>query len=474
MADAFLGATIQFLEGKAITLASQQISLSLAFKRDLPKLKKTPKIQAVFHDAEQKKVTLEYARLWLKELEDVAFDANNLLDDLNYEMILRKVEIQKQVKRKVYFSLSLFNPITFRFKMANRIRTVTMELKRINEEAKGFGLQSQNGEFMKNRETNYVTIDSSFVGRDDDLSMLVTGLTAASKNEIVLVLPIVGMGGIGKITLARKVFNDLKIENQILTREYGYMVSTGLDDVWNEQATPWNDFLGSLKGISSSKGNSILLTTRQQQGAAMTRISSPCSLKKLPDDECWLILKENAFGAGEVPDGLQDIGYEIAKKCHGVPSAANVLGRILRNKGSDERLSILETGLQNLGGDEKLSVHHLPSPLLKKCFANNMEMEEVGEMFFSILLETNLLQDAVKDEYRNVLNCKMHDLVHDLALSIFNYKALRLKGTRTYYDETLSIRYLATEKSDEEISFPLHESFRYITTLFLSESRLIT
>ena len=99
-----------------------------------------------------------------------------------------------------------------------------------------------------------------------------------------------------------------------------------------------------------------------------------------------------------------------------------------------------------------------------------MEMEEVGEMFFSILLDTNLLQDAVKDEYRNVLNCKVHDLVYDLALSIFNYKPLRLKGTRTYYDETLSTRYLATEKSDEEIPFPLHESFRYVTTLFLSAS----
>ena len=223
MADAFLGATIQFLEGKAITLASQQISLSLAFKKDLPKLKKTlAKIQAVFHDAEQKQVTLEYAKLWLKELEDVAFDADNLLDDLNYEMILRKVEIQKQVKRKVYFSFSLFNPIRFRFKMANRIRTVTMKLKRINEEAKGFGLQSQNGGLMKNRETNSVTIDSSFVGRDDDLSIIVTGLTAASKNEIVLVIPIVGMGGIGKTTLAKKAFNDLKIENHILTRENGH------------------------------------------------------------------------------------------------------------------------------------------------------------------------------------------------------------------------------------------------------------
>lgn len=99
-----------------------------------------------------------------------------------------------------------------------------------------------------------------------------------------------------------------------------------------------------------------------------------------------------------------------------------------------------------------------------------MEMEEVGEMFFPILLDSNLLQDAVKDKYRNEYR---KDLVQK-ALSIFNHKTSRLKGTGTYYDKTLSIRYLATEKSDQEIPFPLHESFRYITTLFLSESRLIT
>ncbi|XP_027152055.1 putative disease resistance protein RGA3 [Coffea eugenioides] len=185
----------------------------------------------------------------------------------------------------------------------------------------------------------------------------------------------------------------------------------------------------------------------------MTRISSsPCSLKKLPDDECWLILKENAFGAGKVPDGMQDIGCEIAKKYQGVPLAASVPGSILRNKGSDERLSILETGLQNLGGDEKLSVHHLPSPSLKNCFA-----------YCSIFpkdIEINRSQLLLTLGSRKISSFKSKKQYGDGGISIFNYKPLRLKGTRTYYDETLSTRYLATEKSDEEIPFPLHESFR--------------
>nr|XP_027099018.1 putative disease resistance protein RGA3 [Coffea arabica] len=154
-------------------------------------------------------------------------------------------------------------------------------------------------------------------------------------------------------------------------------------------------------------------------------------------------------------------GCEIAKKYQGVPLAASVPGSILRNKGSDERLSILETGLQNLGGDEKLSVHHLPSPSLKNCFAYCSIFPKDIEINRSQLLLTlgSRKISSFKSKKQHG-DGGMHDLVYDLALSIFNYKPLRLKGTRTYYDETLSTRYLATEKSDEEIPFPLHESFR--------------
>ncbi|XP_027154934.1 putative disease resistance protein RGA3 [Coffea eugenioides] len=559
MADALLGPVVEVLVEKAINLASEQIGRFVAFKKDLEKLRDTlTLIQALLHDAEERQVTQQFVKRWLEKLERVAFDAGNLLDDINYEMIRRKVEIQNQMKRKVCFFFSLSNPIAFRCKMANKIQKISMDLERINQEALGFGLQPQIGArdaprvLLKNRETASVTIDVSFVGRENNVSEIVKKLAAPNNDETISVLPIVGMGGIGKTALARNVFNDPKIKEHFeksmwvcvsddfnANRLFKLMLEslevpmTGveskeakvnrlkgsldgkryllvLDDVWNKDSGLWNEFLGSLRGTSQAMGSWILVTTRERQVATITRISSPqdCSLKELSPDHCWLILKANALGARKVPNRQQeDIGFKIAEKCRGLPLAASVLGGMLRNKEIDEWQK-LESGLQrgeNNGIDEilKLSFDHLPYPSLKKCLAycsifpkdfemernqliqlwaaegflysnprnNNMCMEEVGNMYFTILLDSNLFQDAKEDGYENVVNCKMHDLVHDMVQSIPSSKTLRLTESGSDDQGTFPIQYLALERSGEEMPFPPSERFKCITTLFLLEDR---
>ncbi|CDP03421.1 unnamed protein product [Coffea canephora] len=534
--DALLGSTVKVLVEKTINLASEQIGLFVGFKKDLEKLKDTlTLIQAVFRDAEEQQETQEFMKRWLENLEAAAFDAGNLLDDINYEMIRRKVKMQNQMKRKVCFFFSLSNPIAF--------------------QARSFGLQSQIAPAHKynnnhavliseNRETDSVTVGASFVGRDDDVSSIVTQLTATSNNETLSVHPIVGLGGIGKTTVAQKVFNGLNIKNHFDKRMWVCVSDVGkhfdanklfglmleklevpmaevagmdsreakvqklkemldgeerngkkprkyllvLDDVWNEDPAPWNRFLDSLRGISSAKGSWILVTTRKEQVATMTAISSrPCSLEKLSYHNCWLILEKPAFGSRETPDDLKELGLELAKKCQGLPLAATVLGGMLCNKGSDVWRSILETGLQNIGGDGesyitkilKLSFDHLPDPALKKCFAycsifpqdfqmernqliqlwaaegflhsdprKNICMEEVGNRYFTILLESKLFQDAMKDGYGNVLNCTMHDLVHDMVQSISECRTLRLKEPTEADFHGKTFRYLVVERSE--------------------------
>ncbi|XP_027166539.1 putative disease resistance protein RGA3 [Coffea eugenioides] len=567
MADALLGPVVEVLVEKAIHLASEQIGRFVAFKKDLEKLRDTlTLIQALLHDAEERQVTQQFVKLWLEKLERVAFDAGNLLDDINYEMIRRKVEIQNQMKRKVCFFFSLSNPIAFRCKMACKIQKINMDLKRINEEARNFGLQPQTGAtdaprvlpppnvggFIKNRESDSVAVDTGFVGRENDVSAIVKMLTAPNNNDTISVLPIVGMGGIGKTTLARNVFNDPKIKEHFeksmwvcvsddfnANRLFRLMLEsleapmTGvegkdakvkrlkgsldgkryllvLDDVWSKDSVLWNDFLESLRGTSPAMGSWILVTTREREVATITRISSPqdYSLEQLSDDHCWLILKENALGARKVPTRPQeDIGLKIAEKCRGLPLAASVLGGMLRNKEIGEWQK-LESGLQrgeNNGIDEilKLSFDHLPYPSLKKCLAycsifpkdfemernqliqlwaaegflysnprnNNMCMEEVGNMYFTILLDSNLFQDAEEDEHGNVVNCKIHDLVHDMVQSISSSKTLRLTESGSDDQGTFPIQYLALERSEKEMPFPPSERFKCITTLFLLEDR---
>ncbi|KAL3500717.1 hypothetical protein ACH5RR_039810 [Cinchona calisaya] len=373
----------------------------------------------------------------------------------------------------------------------------------------------------------------------------------SSSQDVVSVIPIVGMGGLGKTTLAKLVYNNQKI-NGHFTKKIWVCVSENfdvmglfrlilesltstkvelenrdtvvqkirkqlegeryllvLDDVWNENPELWEDFFRSLVGLNAANGTWCLVTTRLLKVASIVTSNPPYLLGKLSDNDCWNILIEKAIAGEKVPEELNSMRKEIVKRCRGLPLSSNVIGGLLRIKKKEEWQSILENWLLNKSGDTnsieqilKLSFDHLPSPSIKKCFAycstfakdteidrdllielwmaegflqtdliTETSMEEIGENYLTILLESSLLEEI---RYSWEVYYTMHDLVHDLAISVSKSDSINLESgvnsstyepLKLFENRSMSVRAMSLQSS---ISGDLLWKFKNLHILKLS------
>ncbi|XP_040372178.1 putative disease resistance protein RGA4 isoform X2 [Rosa chinensis] len=418
---------------KVASLATQEFTLLWGFKGELANLRESLLfLEAVLRDAEQKRQDQgEAVKLWLEKLEDIAHLADDVLDDYGYELLRRKVELRNQMKKKVQNFFSLSNPIFFRAKMAHKIQKINTSLEDLGKRASGFGFvarpsidatSSYDRRIDRETYSEFKKDESNIIGRKDVVEDIVKALTNSnnSQENDLSVLVIVGMGGLGKTTLAKSIYHDDKIKQhfqekmwvcvsipfevnsilrgilesvkpehaavqtrdaicRILKKELkGKKYLLVLDDVWNEDAQKWEELISCLVNVNNTQGSSILITTRSDKVAKMLETLPRCNLEKLSDDECWLILKDIAIlvSSASIAGDQEKIGREIAKKCRGVPLVAKVLGNMMRSKRCDEWQSIVDNGIWDLPEEEtriltilKLSFDELKSPSLKQCFA---------------------------------------------------------------------------------------------------------
>ncbi|KAF5447765.1 hypothetical protein F2P56_033289 [Juglans regia] len=319
------------------SLALKQIGLLWGITDELEKLKNTVStIQAVLLDAEEQWAMNRQVRDWLEKLKDVFYDVDDLLDGFSTECLLREMMTRDKMAKKVRIFFSKSNPLVYDLKMGHKIKAIRQKLDAIANDRK-FHLEERPAEIRvsarKRDDTHSYVPDANVIGREDDKKEIIKRLLSDSDiKENVGILPITGIGGLGKTTLAQFIFNDLKVDKHFQLKMWvcvsdnfdvrkivekilesarkqkpetiemdtlvhglrkaivGKKYLLVLDDVWNEDVKKWDD-LKVLLEVGAS-GSRMLITTRSKKVAQITQTIAEYSLQCLDERESWCLFKQ--------------------------------------------------------------------------------------------------------------------------------------------------------------------------------------
>ncbi|CAJ1911745.1 unnamed protein product [Sphenostylis stenocarpa] len=436
MAVSFLFNMVESLVAKLASNAFEEASRVVGLYDNLRDLNNTLSlVKAVLLDAQQKQENNHELRGWLTQLKTVFSDAEDVLDEFECQTLRKKVvKTHGNTKEKVSHFFSSSNPLVFRYKMAQQIKDITQRLDKVADSRNKFGLQKIDVDtrVVHIREMTHSRVrDSDVIGREQDKEKIIKVLLQQNPNDndaSLSVVSIVGIGGLGKTTLAKFVFNDNRIQecfqlkmwacvshdfdikqviikiinsandlasadapphqqnlkmldleqlqNQLTNKLSSKKFLLVLDDVWNEDRVKWVE-LRNLIEVGAA-GSKILVTTRSHSITSMMGTVPTHILKGLSLEDSLSLFVKWAFKGGEeekYPD-LIKIGREIVKKCRGVPLAVRTLGSLLFFKyETNEWEYVRDNEIWNLPQKKddilsalKLSYDHMPS-YLRQCFA---------------------------------------------------------------------------------------------------------
>nr|TKW00274.1 hypothetical protein SEVIR_8G097700v2 [Setaria viridis] len=502
--------------GRLSAAIGGEIKLRWNFNKDLQKMKDTlESIEVVLHDAERRCFNEEATvQLWLKRLRDAAEGITNMIDiyearttsnPSSYTQALPILpRIMEYANASVKF-LQLLSKI-FHFR---KLTKFSMAKKNIADQRHDYGFKQESS---PNRQQ-----------LPDKREQLVEAWNLTSRiYHSQLILPIYGIGGIGKTTLAKLIsseamFQDFsqvwiyvpqtmsdlkqignfiisevsKIKSEILSVQTKIYIV--LDDLLESKPSK----LYSLKAMLNVGNGSkviVFVTTRDKHIADKICTVEPYKIPLFTNDMCWTIVKQKVnFEARPYKDQLET---DLAL-------AAQTLGYMLESRTFDEWESVKnnyfwDKSSSNVIASLMLSYNNM-HPYLKLCFAycatfpkgykrvkddliyqwislgfvepptpSTFSTWQHGENYVSHLMAMSFLQYTKSHHlvmhHEVVTMFTMHDLVHDLlARSVMSFKSFTQYPTK--------VRALRFLKICGKIR--LHEdvfsSAKYLRVLDLSE-----
>lgn len=220
MAELILTSIADGIIGQLRNAAVKEFALLWAIEEELQQLQDTVSTtNGTLAYVEKQQLTDDQVRAWLQRLEDLVYGADDLVDEFSTETLRRQVMVGKtELAKEVRSFFSSSNQLVFRHKIGRQIEGIRKKLDGAANDRKFHletGPRESNkvvaGEWL---ETHSFVLKEEVMGRDDDKMAILKLVLDTKTEEKVGVIPIVGVGGLGKTTLTKLVFNDEMVQEQ--------------------------------------------------------------------------------------------------------------------------------------------------------------------------------------------------------------------------------------------------------------------
>ncbi|KQJ87616.1 hypothetical protein BRADI_4g12313v3, partial [Brachypodium distachyon] len=513
-----LDAFASYPQSMLTKMAAEEVHLLLGVSVEIDKMgDKLKDLKNFLADADRRNITDKSVQERVGLLKRAMYDATNILD---------LCQLKAMGRGASSVDAGCFNPLLFCIQnpfhahdIGSRIERLNKRLDSIKDRSAAFGfinlgsyeVRGRNIHALRpgnsSRETSGELNRSGVVGEkmEEDTRALVEILPTEKEGyNKIMVVAIVGVGGIGKTTLAKKVFNDEAINvkfdkvtwlsvNQyfdkiellktaitlaggdqhsenalavlqpaLTTALTGKKLLLVMDDVWNHIA--WGDVFETTLAYALAQGSRILVTTRDE------RVARVVSSEK----------------DGHEIDILKDIWLQIVAKCGGLPLAVKVMGGLLCQKNRERRdwEMVMNDSIwsvskmpEELNYAIYISYEELP-PSIKQCFLyysllpknavflksciigmwiskgflheTSDDWEQLGSKYYNELILRNLIQPDI--DYVDQIFCTMHDVVRAFAQFVAKDEALAAHSGQTGIISKLSGRKFVRLSLESELS----------------------